>query len=82
MKKSELGSTSDEVLEKSLKQRKTVMGIFIVIILALLYFFLRDLFMGKEMDLPIFIIIITSIGGLLSVFLEYKAVKKELVGRK
>lgn len=82
MKKIELSTLSDEVLANKIRQRKTVMAIFIVIILGLLFFFLRDVASGEELDIPVMIIIFTSLGGLLSIYIEYKGVKDELSKRK
>ncbi|MEM8907479.1 MAG: hypothetical protein AAGD05_06505 [Bacteroidota bacterium] len=77
MKKTELKSMSTEALKKKEKETKTLIGVFIPIILGLLYFSFRDYFMGEEVDMPILIITLCSIGGMVSLIPELRQVQEE-----
>lgn len=77
MKAEELKKLGDEELEKKEKGTKTLLGIFIALILALCFFFFRDYLRGEEMDLPILIIIICTIGGMFTVFQSLKLILNE-----
>ena len=81
MKKAELQKLTTEELQKKEKGIKTLIFLFIPIILALLYFGFRDYINGENVDMPISIIAICSIGGLVSLFPELKNVQKELKTR-
>ena len=78
MKEDELLSLTDEDLKRRLNGRKTLMWVFVPIILGLVYFIVDGMVKGKDLDLPIVIIVITSIGGLVSLFPEYTAIQKEI----
>ena len=67
MKNEELTKLSNEELKKKEKNMKTLMGLFIPIILGLLYFGVRD-YLDDKINTPITIITICSIGGLISLF--------------
>ena len=81
MKKTDLQHLTDEELKKKERNAKTLIGIFIPIILGLLYFGLRDYINGEKADMPVLIIAICSIGGMVSVFPDLKAVRTELKNR-
>lgn len=80
MKKADLKNLSTEYLRKKEKGTKTLIRIFIPLILALIYFSFRD-YMNGRIDYPIIIISICSIGGLVSLFPELKNIRQELVER-
>lgn len=80
MNKEELKQLSNEELKKKEKSTKTLIGIFIPIILALLYFGIRD-YRNGETNTPITIITICSIGGLVSLFPGLKSIQEELGDR-
>lgn len=77
MKKEGLKELTDAELQKKERGAKTLIGLFIPITLALLYFGLWGYASGEGADLPILIIAICSLGGLLSVWPELKAVQEE-----
>lgn len=81
MKKDTLKSATTEELKKKEKSLKTLIGLFIPIILALFYFGIKDYINGTEVDLPITIIAICSVGGMITLFPELKQVKEELNNR-
>lgn len=81
MKKEELKEMTTEKLrekEKSTKHFALLMGIMTV---SLLYLTLRDYFTGAEFDMPLFIITLCTLGGLLSLLPDWKAIRAEL-GRR
>ena len=81
MKKSALEKLSVEELLDREKSLKTLIGLFIPIILGLLYFGLKDFFTEEELNLPVTIITICTIGGLLTLFPRLKAIQDELESR-
>jgi len=78
MKQTELDKLSKEELFKKEKNTKSLMIIFIALILGLLYFILNDYFNGVELNMSILIITICSIGGLISLFPTLKAIQNKL----
>ncbi|MEN0051750.1 MAG: hypothetical protein AAF806_32090 [Bacteroidota bacterium] len=80
MKKEELKKLSNEELQKKAKSTKTLIGIFIPIILTLLFFGIRDYLEG-EANTPVTIIMICSVGGMVSLFPELKSIREELKSR-
>ena len=80
MKKEELENLSNEKLKKKEKDIKVLIGIFILLILGLLYFGFRDYFNG-ETNSPLTIITICTIGGLVSVLPGLKSIQEELRNR-
>ena len=80
MKNEELTKLSNEELKKKEKNMKTLMGLFIPIILGLLYFGVRD-YLDDKINTPITIITICSIGGLTSLFPGLKRIQEELKSR-
>jgi hypothetical protein len=81
MTEDELLCHTIEDLRRKLRGKKTLMMVFAPIILGLLYFLIYDIIKGKDLDLPIVIIVITSIGGLVSLFPELNAIQKEIKRR-
>jgi len=81
MEKEALKNLSNEDLRKKEKSIKVLIGLFVPIILGLLYFGLRDYLNGGKVDMPISIIVICSIGGLASLFPGLKSVREELRNR-
>lgn len=82
MKQEELKKLSQEELLKKEKSTKTLIGIFIPIIILLLFFIFRDYFNGKELDMANITIVICSIGGMASLFPNLKKIQNELKERK
>lgn len=82
MKEEKLKKLSIDELKKQEKSQLTLIGIFIPLILGLFFFVLRDYFRGEELDLPILIIAICTVGGMVSVFPNLKAIRKELQERE
>ncbi|MEM8523477.1 MAG: hypothetical protein AAGG68_02480 [Bacteroidota bacterium] len=80
MKKEELKELSNEALQKKEKSTKTLIGIFIPIILVLLFFGVRD-YLNGEANTPVTIITICSIGGMVILFPELKSIREELKDR-
>jgi len=81
MEKSEIKKLSTEKLQKERKNTKVLIFLFIPVILGLLYFVLTDYFAGGELDTTSLIIILCSIGGLVSVLPRFKSVQEELKER-
>ena len=81
MKKEELQKLETDELKKKEKGTKTLIGIFIPLTLALFFFPIRDYLRGEEADFPVFIIAICTLGGLLSVLPQLKAIQAELKER-
>jgi len=80
MNKEELKKLSKEELTKKEEGTKFLMGLFIPIILGLLYYSFRD-YQNGETNMPISIITICSVGGLVSLFPELKNIQEELKSR-
>lgn len=78
MDKTKLKSLSIEELRKKEKSLKLLIGIFIPIILGLLFFVIRDYVIDEEFNWAILTIVICTIGGPVSVYPELKAVREEL----
>ena len=81
MKATELKQLSDDELQKKEKGTKSLIGIFVPIILGLLFFIFRDYFRGNELDWSILTITICTVGGMLSLLPQLKAIRKELNSR-
>lgn len=82
MKQEELKRLSNEELQKKEKSTKTLIGLFIPIILALIYFEVTDYINGDKINMPISVITICSIGGMILLFPELRSIQKELRSRK
>ena len=80
MSKDKLKQLSNEGLQKKEKNTKTLIGIFIPIILLLLFFGIRD-YINEDTNTPVTIITICSIGGMISLFPELKSIREELKNR-
>mgnify|MGYP005991289779 CR=1 FL=1 len=81
MEKEKLKEKSIEDLQKKAKGLKTLIGIFIPLIVALFFFVLRDYFKGEEMDWSILTIAICTLGGPASIYPQLKEVQDELKTR-
>ncbi|GAB5552518.1 MAG: hypothetical protein Sapg2KO_21090 [Saprospiraceae bacterium] len=81
MEKEKLKEQSIEDLQKKAKGLKTLIGIFIPLIVALFFFVLRDYFKGEEMDWSILTIAICTLGGPASIYPQLKEVQDELKTR-
>lgn len=81
MQKEDLQKLTTEELEKKAKTHKTLIGVFIPLILALFYFVIRDYFKNDEMEMSTLTIAICTVGGLVSVIPEYKKVREVLKER-
>lgn len=82
MGKKDIKELSSEELRKKEQSLKTILVLFLVIVLALLFFVFRDYFQGEELNLPVLIITITSIGGMASVWPQYQAIQQEKKARE
>ncbi|KGE85894.1 MAG: hypothetical protein ACE362_20045 [Phaeodactylibacter xiamenensis] len=81
MAKPKLTDLSKEELTKKEKGLKTMIGIFIPIIVALFYSVTRDYMNGEDLNWPILTIAICSLAGPLTYYSELKAVREELLAR-
>ena len=81
MIQSELKKLSNEELRKKEGNTKALIGVFIPILIGLLYFGIRDYNAGN-IEMPITIIGICALGGLASLFPELKKIKEELHSRQ
>ncbi len=82
MNKEELKNLSTEKLLEKEKGTKTLIGIFIVLILALGFFVFREYFTGTDNSSTGIIIWICTVGGLTATFPELKAIREELKNRE
>lgn len=81
MAKEKLKELSVEELKKKEKNFKTLIVIFIPIIIGLFYFVIREYFKEEEMDWSILTAAICTLGGPLTIYPELKEVQKELKAR-
>lgn len=81
MKKEALEKLTTKELEKKAKSHKTLIGIFIPLIIALFFFVIRDYFKNDEMEISSLTIAICTVGGLVSVIPELKKVQEVLKER-
>ena len=82
MDKTKLKVLTTEDLKKKEKAHKTLIGIFIPLVIALIFFLVRDYTRGEELDWTTITITICTIGGAVSIFPELKAVQEELESRR
>ena len=80
MKREDIALLSDEVLAQKLKTTKAMVGIFIVLILGLLYFEISAYQEGKSVS-PMSIITLCAIGGLVSLLPDLKKYQAEISKR-
>ena len=81
MKQEDLQKLSEEDLLKKQKNVKTLIGIYIPVILALAFFIIRDYFTEDKVDSSMTVILICSIGGFTSLFPSLRMLKEELAER-
>lgn len=81
MAKQNLTELSTEDLLKKEKGLKTMIGIFIPIIVAISYSVIRDYMDGEGLNWPILTIAICSLAIPLTYYPELKAVREELLAR-
>jgi hypothetical protein len=81
MKNEELKALSTEELKKKKKGSLTLVILFIPLTIGLFYSVFHDYSSGKELEMPILIIAICTLGGLFSVLPDLKAVREELKGQ-
>lgn len=80
MKEEELKELTVEELKKKQKGIKTLMFLFIPVIIGLGYFSISDYLNGQQ-DMPVSIIAVCSIGGLFALFKPMRQIKAELESR-
>lgn len=78
MAKVELKDLPTEQLKKKEKNLKTLLGIFIPLIIALFYFVIRDYYNGEGVDSSLLTIAICTLAGPFTLYPELKEVQKEL----
>lgn len=81
MNESQIQALSDGALKNNLRSRKLFVGVFLVLIAALFYFPISDYLNGKEVDWATLTIAICTIGGLVTIWPEYAAFRKEVKRR-
>jgi hypothetical protein len=81
MKKEELKEMTTEELRQKEKSTKYFLLLMVMLTISLLYFVLRNYFTGAEFDMPLFIIALCTLGGLLSLLPNWKAIRSELSSR-
>lgn len=82
MANDKLKKLSTEELKSKIKSTKTLIGIFIPLILTLAYFTYRDYAAGGKMGDPNLVMFICTIGGLVSLFPILKSAQDELESRE
>jgi hypothetical protein len=70
-----------EQLKKKEKGLKGMIGIFILLIIGLFFFLIRDYAQGKEMDWALITIAICTLAGPATLFPQLKEVRAELKSR-
>jgi hypothetical protein len=78
MAKENLNELSVEALQKKEKSLKIYIWIFVVLIIALFFFIIRDYFNGEAFDWAIFTIAICTLGGPATLYPELKQIQQEL----
>ncbi len=78
MKKEELKDLTVVELNEKERNTKVLIGLFLPIILALIYFIYRDYMAGEELKMPGLVIVICSIVGMASLFPGLKIIREEL----
>ena len=69
--------TLDELRKKE-RELRIFMWIFVPLIIALFYPVVMDLINGDEIDMPILIIAICTVGGQVSIYPDLKKVREEI----
>ncbi|MEM7574693.1 MAG: hypothetical protein AAF433_17440 [Bacteroidota bacterium] len=80
MTEEDLKQLSDEALKKKAQGLKTMVGIFIPLVLALLFFGVKDYMEGRA-ETSTTIITICTIGGLVALLPDLRKVQKEVRNR-
>jgi len=80
MKRKEIAQLSNEALDQKLRTTKTMIWIFIPLILALLYFEITA-YQNEGAVSPMSIITLCTIGGLISLLPELNKLKEEKSNR-
>ncbi|HKK74365.1 MAG TPA: hypothetical protein VJ953_04765 [Saprospiraceae bacterium] len=81
MAKEKLKELPVEQLEKKEKSLKGLMVIFVLLMIGLFYFLIRNYFNAEEIDWPILTIAICTLAGPATFYPELKEVQKELKSR-
>ncbi len=81
MKKEDLKKLSTEQLLAKEKGTKTFIGVFVALIIVLGFFVFRDFFTSEESSYAELTIWICTVGGMVSLFPELKAVQEEIRNR-
>jgi len=82
MDKGKLKELSIEELKAKAKGHKSLMIIFIPLIVALFYFVIRDYMNGNEMDNAMLTIAICTLAGPAVLYPELKSIREEIASRK
>lgn len=77
-----LKDLSVEELKKKEKGQKSMILIFIPIIVGLFYFIIRDYLNGEEADWALITIAICTLGGPATLYPQLKEIQKELNSRR
>lgn len=78
MAKPNIENLSKDQLQAKKKSLKVFIGIFIVLIIALFFFIIKDYIDGEELDWSTLTIAICTIGGPVTLYPELKAINDEL----
>ncbi len=81
MAKAKLEELSVEQLKAKRKSLKLFIGLFLLLIVGLFYFIIRDYLAGNEIDWSIFTIAVCTIGGPATLYPDLQEVRKELTTR-
>ncbi|MBT8234250.1 MAG: hypothetical protein HKO66_04795 [Saprospiraceae bacterium] len=81
MNKSDLKDLPIDKLKAKEKNTKTLIGVYIPIILAMLFFLGRDYIGGKGIETTFLVITICAFGGLASLLSNLKVIREEIENR-
>ncbi|MFK7983340.1 MAG: hypothetical protein AB8G86_25390 [Saprospiraceae bacterium] len=81
MKEAELKKLSIHQLKEKIRSLWIFIGVFMVVIGGYIFSFVEDYWNGIAIDSNMFIIMICSIGGMISLFPGLNALRRELTSR-
>lgn len=81
MRRAELKELSNKELTKKEKSLRILSYVFIPILVGLPFFFIQSFNNGEGLNMPLLVIIISTVGGLLSIMPTLKLLQEELLER-
>lgn len=82
MTKEELKELTTDQLKSKAKGIKTLMFLFVPVILGLAYFFVKEMIESGDKDISVLVTIVCSVIGMLSLVPALRKIKEELGNRE